>query len=171
MACGPARDLAELYASIRPESLRTTCIDQDKNAIAYAEKMTAAAGRQIEFCQCNVFKFRTRKRFDVIWSAGLFDYFDDRGFVFLLGRFLDWLEDDGEIIVGNFSERNPSRAYMEVVGDWQLHHRTPGQLMELAKRAGAGQSRVEMEPEGVNLFLRVKKFSKKNSNNVTPRPA
>ncbi len=157
VASGPARDLAELYAGINPRRLQTTCIDVDGDAIEYAKKMTAKYQNRIEFIHKNIFKFEPAKKFDVIWSAGLFDYFDDATFTKILSRFLSWLNDGGEIIIGNFSTNNPSRAYMEVFGEWFLHHRSEECLLQLAKAAGALDARVEKEPVGVNLFLRAKK--------------
>jgi hypothetical protein len=63
----------------------------------------------------------------------------------------------GEVVVGNFSEFNASRDYMELMGDWYLEHRSEGRLRELAEKAGAkaGQVEVKWEPEGVNLFVHV----------------
>ena len=57
--------------------------------------------------------------------------------------------------MGNFSESNPSRAYMELLGDWHLEHRSPEKLRELGRRAGYSDQamRVGSEPLGVNLFL------------------
>jgi len=65
-----------------------------------------------------------------------------------------WSSEDGEIIVGNFSTKNPTRAYMEF-GDWSRKYRTPYDMIELARRAGYATSacRVEAESIGVNLFL------------------
>ena len=41
-------------------------------------------------------------------------------------------------------------------GDWLLIHRSPEQLRALAAQAGVTDGHVEAEPEGVNLFLRVR---------------
>lgn len=63
----------------------------------------------------------------------------------------------GEVVVGNFSTANPSRAYMELLGDWHLHHRSAEGLRRLAERAGweANSVRIGAEALGVNLFLHV----------------
>jgi hypothetical protein len=79
--------------------------------------------------------------------------------VFLLKSLLAVTRPGGEVVVGNFSTHNPSRAYMELLGDWSLTHRTEKDLVELAREAGAdrGAISVEWEPEGVNLFLHVRR--------------
>lgn len=155
LASGPARDLAELYQSIDPQLLKTTCIDLDAHAIEYAKQLNKPWLGQIEFIHRNIFKFRPENNFDVVWSAGLFDYFDDATFVAILRRIRTWANPGGEIIIGNFSEENPSRRYMETFGEWYLHHRSPEKLIGIAMQAGFKRTEIQVgkESEGVNLFM------------------
>jgi SAM-dependent methyltransferase len=159
VASGPARDLLEVYQHIEPEQLITTCVDLDDRAIDYARQLCRNYLTQIQFIHKNIMRFTTTDHYDVIWSAGLFDYFDDKTFVLVLKRFLSWLKPGGEIILGNFSESNPSRAYMEIFGEWFLIHRSSEQLAELALQAGALRTNitVDYEPLGINLFLKIRK--------------
>ena len=94
-------------------------------------------------------------KFDLIWAAGLFDYFDDAAFVSIGKRFLGYLREHGKLVIGNFATGNPTRPYMELFGEWYLHHRTRDDLMRLALEMGAEPSSVtvDSEGEGVNLFL------------------
>lgn len=64
----------------------------------------------------------------------------------------------GELVVGNFCTSNPTRDYMEFA-KWVLLHRSAATLRQLALEAGMPEPaiRVEAEPEGINLFLRVAK--------------
>lgn len=158
IASGPARDLAELYAQIDPARLATTCVEMDSNAIRHARVLTAPHASRVSFVEKNIFRFETDAQFDVIWSAGLFDYFDDKTFVAVLRRFKAWLAEDGEIIIGNFSPNNPNRQYMELFGNWFLHHRTEEQLAWLATEAGFSPEKifVGQEAEGVNLFVHLR---------------
>jgi extracellular factor (EF) 3-hydroxypalmitic acid methyl ester biosynthesis protein len=159
VASGPARDLLEIYSEIENKNkLVTTCVEMDENAIAYAKNLNQANLDHITFIKKNVFRFHTNQKFDLIWSAGLFDYFEDKAFVLLLKRFKNWLKPGGEIIIGNFNEKcNPSRNYMELFGDWYLNHRSEEHLVYLAKSAGfdADQISVGKEAESVNLFLHI----------------
>lgn len=158
VASGPARDLAELYAAIDPEQLSTVCIEADKTAIHYAADLNKEHKERISFVHQNIFRYRAAESFDIVWSAGLFDYFEDAVFIKLLRRFISWTNPGGEVIIGNFSTQNPSRAYMELVGDWFLQHRSAEKLRALAQAAGAADSNITIgeEAEGVNLFLHVK---------------
>ena len=159
IASGPARDVLELFEEVKSFSgLSVTCIDLDKDAIAYAQNLTKEYSDNIEFIHGNALRFRTEQKYDVVWSAGLFDYFNDKAFVLMLSRMKNFVAKGGEIIVGNFNENNnPSRDYMEIFGEWFLIHRTEEELATLAMQAGFSFSQINIgrEPENVNLFLHI----------------
>jgi len=158
VASGPARDIAELYNIIDPKTLQTVCVEADKCAINYAESLNKINEEQINFVHKNIFRFSTEEKFDIVWSAGLFDYFDDKTFVRLIKKFMSWTKPGGEIIIGNFGLQNPSRNYMELIGDWHLQHRSEVTLTAMAVEAGIKQENIFIgkEQEGVNLFLHLK---------------
>lgn len=157
VASGPARDLADLYSGINKGQVNTLCIEADSHAIAYAKELNKAHSEEINFIEKNIFRYETDKKFDVVWSAGLFDYFNDSVFVKIVRRFVSWTKPGGEVIIGNFSTCNPTRAFMELFGDWYLQHRSEEHLIQLAMLAGVNEKniKVEKEPEGVNLFLHI----------------
>jgi SAM-dependent methyltransferase len=158
VASGPARDLHELYQKIDGNTLKTTCVDLDARAIEYAQGICKGEAENITFFNKNILRFSTAEKFDVIWSAGLFDYFEDKIFVLAIKKFLTWLKPGGEIIVGNFSEDNSSRGYMELFGEWILIHRSKEELKRLSLLAGVKEENifVDQEPLGINLFLRIR---------------
>lgn len=158
VASGPARDIAELYETLEPGKLNTVCIEADLKAINYAKKLTKKYAADITFIHQNIFRFNTNEQFNKVWSAGLFDYFDDRLFIKLLRKFIKWTKPGGEVIIGNFGNENPSRNYMELIGDWHLYHRSENTLIEVALKAGVERENISVgkEFEGVNLFLHVK---------------
>lgn len=159
IASGPARDLCEVYDTLdEKQRLRTTCVDMDADAIAYATTLNDAHLSDIDFVNKNIFKFKNSHKYDLVWSAGLFDYFNDKAFVLMLEKMSRWVTEGGSIVVGNFNEdHNPSRAFMEIFGDWYLIHRTEDQLRSLALEAGFAPSQISVgrEPENVNLFLHI----------------
>nr|WP_295921940.1 class I SAM-dependent methyltransferase [uncultured Dyadobacter sp.] len=157
VASGPARDLYELYTEIDPEMLVTTCVDIDADAIDFAADLCGPYAEQISFQQRNILRFASAEKYDVIWSAGLFDYFEDRVFVLALKRLLTFLKPGGEILIGNFSEDNPTRGYMELFGEWFLIHRSREKLMSLSLEAGVQAEHISIaqEPLGINLFLKI----------------
>lgn len=88
IASGPARDLFEFFEENEQPDLKInfTCIDMDLDAINYGKKLNAPYLDQIKFIHKNIFRFTTDEKFDLIWSAGLFDYFKDKTFVSVLSR-------------------------------------------------------------------------------------
>jgi extracellular factor (EF) 3-hydroxypalmitic acid methyl ester biosynthesis protein len=157
LASGPARDIFEFFASHPFADLSVDCIDLDQNAIKYATALLGEYASKVNFLNKNILRFSTTKKYDLVWSAGLFDYFNDDIFKRLFTRFLSNVRAGGELIIGNFCSSNPDINYMELL-DWKLYHRSTEDLIQLAMECGVTRSQitVDKEPEGVNLFIRVK---------------
>lgn len=157
IASGPARDLFELFIEkAKDKILSATCVEIDANAIEYAKNITEQYNDSINYVRRNIFRYNDTNTYDVIWSAGLFDYLSDKEFVYLLKKMKSWMAENGEIVIGNFNKNhNPSKDYMEIFGDWYLNHRTQKELINLAKSAGFKTDKISVhaEQENVNLFL------------------
>lgn len=153
---GPGRDMKELFEECNCNNISITCVDIDCCAIDYAQNLIGESNPNVSFIHKNIFRFNTTEQYDVVWSAGMFDYFPDKTFIRVLKKFQNWIKPNGEIIIGNFNENcNPSRDYMELFGDWNLLHRTHEQLSKLAYEAGFSKEQicVKTEAENINLFL------------------
>jgi extracellular factor (EF) 3-hydroxypalmitic acid methyl ester biosynthesis protein len=155
IASGPCRDVLELLKQVPIQKLKIHCVEMDPKAIEYARNLLGTYANDIEFTRRNIFKFNTCEKFDLIWSAGLFDYFENDVFVRLLSQIHKWCAPSGEIVIGNFSTFNPSRSYMEKALNWYLFHRTHEELKKIAFEAGFNYDQIEVRSEelGVNLFL------------------
>lgn len=159
IASGPGRDLFNFFSQTSSDTkVFIDNVEFDPLAISYAKNLCKDFLKNIAFLHTNAFDFKTDKKYRLIWSAGLFDYLNDKKFVYLLNHVIPLLENDGELVIGNFSSTNPTKPYMEIMGDWRLNHRTPDQLVSLAKTCGFKDSdiRIGKEPESVNLFLHLK---------------
>ena len=157
VGCGPGRDVAEYFQDMPGSRLRVLSIDLDADAIRHAETLSRPFADRAVFACENVFRYTPEAKYDLVWAAGLFDYFSDRLFVRVAKRLLSAVRGGGELVIGNFGPDNSSRTYMEVLGQWHLEHRSMEKLLSLAADAGIAPNsvRVEQEPEGVNLFLRI----------------
>lgn len=157
LASGPGRDLLNYFDNAPETNIHLDCIEQDSNAIDYASELCKQYIDKITFIKQNALKFSTSKKYMLIWSAGLFDYFDDKVFSFMLEKLSTMLDPNGEIVIGNFSTMNPSKPYMELF-EWNLHHRSPSTLKELAIASGFKEKNIEIRKEetGVNLFLHLR---------------
>jgi extracellular factor (EF) 3-hydroxypalmitic acid methyl ester biosynthesis protein len=135
-------------------------VDNDPAAISRARANTLVhagrdCGSKIEFVCRNALRFRSEDKFDLVWSSGLFDYLNNKTFVFLARRLKELLSSSGLLVLGNFASQNPSRPYMELVGEWFLVHRTRQELLRLAEAAGFQKKRCKVvcDETGLNLFL------------------
>lgn len=163
IACGPGRDVLE-FLWHGPRNVRFEGFDQDARAVEHATALCRKHARRARFTEANVLKFHPAQCYDVIWSAGLFDYFSDRTFKLLLRRLIPAISPGGQLVIGNFSESNPNHHWLNFC-EWHLHHRSESQLARLAVEAGVNPENVSVgrEPEGVNLFLHIKRPTSKVS--------
>lgn len=159
LGSGPCRDVFEYYSVATENKALIDCIDMDKDALEYASGLCDRYYKYINYVNRNVFRFKANKSYHMIWSAGLFDYFSDKLFVRLTNKMYQFLEKDGELVIGNFSTENPGKTEMEVYGKWFLNHRSKETLTNLAMEAGVLRNNicVHKEQTGVNLFLHLTK--------------
>lgn len=100
----------------------------------------------------------TGTQYDVVYCAGLFDYFSDRICARLLEIFYEMLAPGGLLVTTNVDPSNPDRVKMEYLMDWHLIYRSADQLKALAPKGLApGCCRVEADVTGVNVFMEIKK--------------
>ena len=149
--------------------LRVALLDLDPAALAMArealaplmplEHLTAVSG--------NLFRLADRGALaeplldsDLLLCPGLFDYLDDAEAARMLQVFWRSLAPGGRSIVFQFAPHNPTRAYMEWLGNWYLIYRTPEQLEQIAAATGLPPSALELgsEPLGVDLLLCARKM-------------
>lgn len=157
---GPAREIRDWFMTSPEKDVFFDCVDADAAAIAHARRVCGPFLYHVQFHHQNALRELPSAGYDLVWSAGLFDYLADRVFTRLLRALLAVTKPGGWVVAGNFSDFNPSRDYMEIFGDWQLRHRSRSELENLARLAGGNGghlTEVRWEPEGVNLFLMVRK--------------
>ena len=70
-------------------------------------------------------------KFDLIYSAGLFDYLTDPVAKKLVSVMAAMLKPGGKLLVGNFAPSSSGRGYMELFLDWNLIYRDAAELRRL----------------------------------------
>lgn len=168
VASGPAQEIRMLLEdeTLDLSRVEIDLLDQDVSALRAAqhELMRLAARRgaaapRIRFvhkAMANVVKGGLDGRYDVIYSAGLFDYFSDalaRRAALRLHRLLD---DGGELVIGNFRAVAQNRAFMELALDWELIYRSEEDLRALYDGIAPALD-VDAEPEQINLFVTLRR--------------
>jgi SAM-dependent methyltransferase len=157
LGSGPATDVNEFLNIYNENDIRFDLVDFDQNAIDYSSHKNKKFEKLISYHKVNVLRFEPYMRYDLIWSAGLFDYFREKHFVYLLKKYINYVAEGGELVIGNFSTENPSQILMEVVSEWYLNYRSREDLLKIAGDAGLlnGKVFVDSEALGVNLFLNI----------------
>ena len=164
VAAGPAMELQLILwqnpALLAAGRAEIALLDQDASALEHArERIQALAGQAgVEVrLRCINTSIRTviteglHDSYDLVYSAGLFDYLKDRAVRAAGARLVDALAPGGHAVIGNFDVANPTRPLMELILDWPLYHRSADDLRRLFDGLGSGIS-IEREATGVNLF-------------------
>ncbi|WP_290648699.1 cyclic nucleotide-binding domain-containing protein [Aquisalimonas sp.] len=164
LACGPARELFDVYAA-HPEyatDLRATLLDIDLQALAFVDDAAQANGlkRQMSLVSENLIRLALGKARaeiqdqDLVYSIGLIDYLGDDLVVRLMNLIHSMLRPGGRVILGNIHPCNPTRGLMDHVLDWKLVHRTEDDVNRLYAHSAFGRpsTNIRFENEGINLF-------------------
>jgi len=160
LACGPNRELFDFLADCSYTHLiEALCVDIDSEALQYTNKHvnTFPHSASIRLMQENVIKWalgRSRQEMgpqDIIYSAGLCDYLDDRLFRRLITKCYHQLKPGGTLILGNLDYHSDS-VFMDRILRWELIYRNTEQLKQLFADTPFGGATVLSEKERINLF-------------------
>ena len=136
VACGHARELELLTPRVRERIERFVAYDQDEQSLAVAEGYRNR-GVPVEAVQGTILqllKDRSLTGFDLVFSAGLYDYLGDRLVQKLTANLFKRLRSGGKLIVANFLPHIRDAGYMEIFMDWQLIYRDEAEIRAFAKR-------------------------------------
>jgi extracellular factor (EF) 3-hydroxypalmitic acid methyl ester biosynthesis protein len=160
LGSGPGTDVYEFLNNYKGDTkISFDLIDFDQSAIDFSKKKNEKFNGSISYNRINALRYNSYKLYDLIWSAGLFDYFKDKHFTFLIRKYINCLSENGEMVISNFSTQNPTNRLMEVLSDWYLNLRTDSDLYRIALDANTNKEliSIEKEPLNINLFLKIRK--------------
>ncbi len=168
VASGPAREIQKFFQDSpdRASKCEIHLLDQDADALKFSQKAIYEICRN-KGVQPNIYFHNLAIKniiaeglplsgFDLIYSAGLFDYFTDPVAHFAAKQLYSALAKEGELVIGNFDANNPAQFIMEALGDWYLIYRDKNKLRELYGTISP-KLVIESEEEGVNLFAILRK--------------
>ncbi len=175
IACGPCLEIYDILKSMEgvklPIKAEVIAMDQDTLALENAKNriepmVSEREDIDISFIEDNIKRLIVGKdkekdqycNADLVYTAGLFDYLSYRAANRLIHKMYSFLKPGALLVVGNFGLYNPQRFIMEYGSEWFLIHRSEEELKELASGLPEdAKLTVEKEPEGVNLFLNIRK--------------
>ncbi|MBU1124911.1 MAG: class I SAM-dependent methyltransferase [Candidatus Omnitrophica bacterium] len=164
LACGSAREIKELLT--HPSKRNTPhvhfdCYDADIDAISFAKELHSHTPH-VTFVKKNALRIGLRKditkeiphQYDLIYSAGLFDYLSAKFATRLVANLKRLLKKDGMMIIANVNDRysNPSVCWMEWVADWNLVYRNEGEFKNIFLDAGFLPQRIQRTVQKSNVI-------------------
>jgi len=168
--CGPAREIIELIRE-EPDLARRcvfNCADIEPLALEYVKKSldSSKTAAKVKCSKMDVLSLIKKHKHnllsadqDLVYAAGLFDYFKDKVAKSVLEALYSMVSNSGVLIIVNVCKQHDWRAYMELLGDWYLNLRDEEDLLNLARDInGVKEKLVEKDREtGKNLYLVIKK--------------
>jgi len=130
VACGHFREALQSEAIKQNAVKRVVAFDQDEASLQQIrqEKIT----RNVECVNGNIRQLITKKlqlgRFDFIYSAGLYDYLNDKVAFLLTLRLMNMLKENGRLLIANFMPETKECGYMQAFMHWKLLYRTRDQF-------------------------------------------
>ncbi len=175
VGCGSATELIELLNEgkvIKP--ILFTCLDSEKKVLDYIESRV----RKIEMEKKQFFSMEylcrditsiirdenlknKLKDCDLVYAFGIFDYLSDRMAKRLTKELYQLLQKESNLIICNVSSENSShRAYYELLGGWNMVHRTKEEMLAWTEDIkDMAEIKFEYPPNLTNhLSLNIKKL-------------
>lgn len=150
VASGHARELEGSLASLPMFQGDVVVLDQD--ALSCAEVANVHAGAPVRVVNEGVRELlsgslaESLETFDLVYSAGLYDYLPDGLARRLTARLLQMLRPGGRLVLANFVPGGSGRGYMELFMDWTLVLRNEAAIRDLSLLSGAKQVHTFHDP-------------------------
>ncbi len=150
IACGSARELMGLVPEIKATGARITCIDNDDDALAFAQSRLTytGVGEQIEFRKYNALRLFDRDlalsdfgKQDVIYSVGLFDYLPSDFLVKMFTTLYLLLNEGGTLILAFKDAARYNHHFFHWLVDWDgFQQRREEEFAKIISAAGIPRS-------------------------------
>ncbi|MEI6972813.1 MAG: class I SAM-dependent methyltransferase, partial [bacterium] len=140
-------------------------LDQDADALDRAREKTGLADAQCVYCRQNILKFILRNgkssslpSTDFVYAFGLLDYFSLPTARQIVAGLWPSVAPGGLLLVTNAHPDNPSKLWMEWVGDWWLNYKTPEELRLLSSDLpDLETTNIETDEFGVYQYMQLRK--------------
>lgn len=150
------RELDIVRCMVDHRDFEIVALDQDGESLAEAVNANPDFNViPINKSISHLFKGRDRAKYNLIYSAGLFDYLTAKTASRLLNRLLEMLAPDGRLIIGNYAPENYARGYMEGMMGWTLLYRNESELEQLLDPAMFREKRIYRDDPGNVVYLEV----------------
>ncbi len=175
LASGPAtefQDVVTKWDQKDLEKIEVTLFDLDREALEYAQtKIFATATKlgknpNVHFINASVKSFLINKvenhneanqSYDLIYSGGLFDYLDNFTSAAIVKKLYTFLKPGGSIVIGNFTKDNKTKAFLHLLTQWSLIHKTDTEMKQWAEGLEKTKISVDFDKNKMHAFLVITK--------------
>lgn len=154
VASGHLRELDVVRRVVDRRDFEIVALDHDR------ESLTEAVNSNPDFnispvnkSISHLFKGEDPVKYDLIYSAGLFDYLSAETASSLASRLLDMLAPAGRLIVGNYAPEIYGRGYLEGMMGWTLLYRNEADLERLLDPIAFPDKRIYRDEPGNVVYL------------------
>jgi SAM-dependent methyltransferase len=167
LASGPAREVKEIFSENGGlcEHITFDCYDNDRHALEFASAVLAKYAN-VNFIKENATRIAFRKdvnsligkKYDLIYSTGLFDYFEEKLAVRLIANLKKLLNPQGVMIISDVRDKysNPTCHFMEWVTEWELVYRDDDNFRNIFINAGFKENELVpgYEQQGILQYIK-----------------
>jgi extracellular factor (EF) 3-hydroxypalmitic acid methyl ester biosynthesis protein len=174
LGSGPAREVTEFLAHdpLAARPTRFFLVDQDGAALCFAGRQLSAAicegpangAARIEMRHLSVLRLLREvdpssllPPSDLIYSAGLFDYFSDRTCQVLTRRLYEVLRPGGVLLLGNMKFGTDMLWPLELIADWSLRYRSAESILSWTEGLAGAEISLRTEATGYDYLVSVRK--------------
>lgn len=99
------------------------------------------------------------QKYDFVYSAGLFDYLNDKLASKLIQKLYACVKKGGSMLVPNFAKGITERAFMDIFMDWELIYRSEEDMLSLSENAGIPNDSISLyrDPMSNVIYMRISK--------------
>lgn len=159
LACGHLREAADSLAVRNNLIKRFVAFDQDERSLRLIQ--SEKNGANIECVRGGIKEFITGKtklgEFDLIYSAGLYDYLSDAAARLLTRGLFSLLKPKGRLLIANFLPGNIECGYMEAFMGWKLLYRTRAQFERVTGPLRKHIQKIFFDDNRYVLYLELRK--------------
>jgi extracellular factor (EF) 3-hydroxypalmitic acid methyl ester biosynthesis protein len=136
LACGHLRE-ADVSVAVKQGLIKElVALDQDAQSLGEVQLAYVAQGMPVTPVLANIRDVIVGKHklhdFDLIYSAGLYDYLDDKVAKKLTATLFEALKPGGRIILTNFLHGTPDTGWTQAMMDWFLIYREQADIEAFA---------------------------------------
>jgi len=174
IACGPAKEVVDLIAELDEQEINRitfVLVDQEPEALLNAKReilsecLRKEKSVRIDFVPHDIRGIiegtlpdsLADGNFDLIYSAGLFDYLLEGPAKLLAMNLLDLIKTNGQLLIGNFHPDNPTKTISEFTANWRLFHRTEEDMLRLVPDNAVKDKKLIFDDGKIEIFIEATK--------------